>query len=412
MSVTATTPEGATGFDHKSEFGDPPRILVLRHRCEPVALYGGPVYTASILRLLAGPEFRATLRELSFEAAPSRPVHLLRNLLAMARALVSPLPAKVLRFRSGRFQRRLLRLLAHEAFDLVLISGLEMMWCRRLVAGKAPVLYLCHNLEGDLYWQQVRRLPAVPLLGSIARRDARKLDKFERREVAGADAIVTIAARDRDALTGAVPKLTVPPVFAYPRWDGEPPAAVTDTAPVRLGFLGNLGWWPNQAAIKWFLTAVWPETPGRFELHLFGRGSECLMHHPRVTGHGHVAELRHVWACAHLMIQPIVIAAGLNIKVAETAYNRRPMLATRAALEGCDLEPDPAIVVADDARAWVEFLRGPGPARLMTLRVSRANADRFTATHNARPLACFTRSVITRFRSTRGRSTGGVIGVD
>jgi len=390
-NATADEKEARTSNVAGDSTGQAFRVLVLRHRSDRLAAYGGPVYTESVMHLLAEGPMQAALQELSFEGQPSRPVHLLRNLSAMMRAVVSPMPAKVLRFRSAGFERRLKALLELDRFDLVLVSGLEMLWCRPLIRHRAPLLYLCHNLEADLYRRQVSRLPRwLPFV----RRDADKLEAFEHREIKRVDAVIAISPHDQEVLSRlapGIPMSNVPPSFSYEPWKGGQDA-VSDAGklPIRLGFLGNFSWWPNRSAVDWFLTRVWPEAPEHFELHLFGCGSENMAKAPRVVGHGFIDELSDVWKQVQIMIQPVVVAAGLNIKVAEAVYNRRPMIATQAAIGGFGFDPDPAIVIVDTAEEWISYLRGKGPGELLRRQVSPGNANRFDKTRNADRLARFT----------------------
>jgi hypothetical protein len=350
------------------------------------------------MRLLAEGPMKAEMHELSFESQPSRPVHWLRNLRAMLRAVVSPVPAKVLRFKSAGFEHRLAALLARDHFDLVLVSGIEMLWCRPLIQHRAALVYLSHNLEADLYRRQLNRLPRwLP----FARHDADKLEVFEHREVNRVDAVIAISPCEREVLSKlapGIPMFSVPPTFSYEPWKGaqaDLPAA--DGLPIRLGFLGNFSWWPNRSAVDWFLAQVWPETPEHFELHLFGRGSEHMAQAPRVVGHGFVDRLADVWEQVQIMIQPVLVGNGLNIKVAEAAYNRRPMIATQAAIDGFGFEPDPAIVIADSAEEWISFLRGEGPCDLLHRQVSPVNAEHFDSRRNADRLARFIGPVVDGF---------------
>ena len=195
----------------------------------------------------------------------------------------------------------------------------------------------------------------------MARRDAHRLAAFEQSSLADCDGVIAISAADQAQLEGlipGVPKCTLPPSFDTPRCVPSPSADAAGR--IRLGFLGNLGWWPNRAALDWFLESIWPHVPDTFELHVFGNGSECLPTENRVHGHGYVADLGQVWRTVQLFVQPIVAGGGVNIKVAEAIYQRRPMLATSKALQGCGLSPDPAIVVADVMDAFCTELWNRG----------------------------------------------------
>jgi phosphatidylinositol alpha-1,6-mannosyltransferase len=363
------------------------RILLIRHRREARFQYGGVVYTDSIRQLLCDAPLSASVHDYGFETPPAPWRHCLMNAFALLRSLVSRFPARVLRFRSRTFARRLRRLTDSGDFDLVLVSGLEMMWTRSLVGGNTPVVYLCHNLESELQRQQTGRLLRLPLLKNVLQSDNSKLSAFEQAEVAGSSGFIAISAQDHAKLSGLCggrAGITVPPTFAEPRWEPRPRNDSEPTDVIRLGFVGNFAWWPNRRALDWFLREIWPHAPANLLLHVFGSGSQRLGNLERVTAHGYVESMDEVWESTDILIHPVRVAAGLNVKVAEAAYHRRPMIATPEALRGCALEPDPAIVTARDARQWLNVLAGPGLTELARRKVSLRNADRFArSSHRA-----------------------------
>lgn len=373
--------------------GSRPRILVLRHRAATPHAYGGPVYTESLLRLMQQMPLAANVEQLVFEQQSGRLADRVLGAVATLRSLFSSLPAKAQRFSSYGFRHRLLRRLTTSRYDLVVINGLDMLWCLPLISDRAPVVYVCHNLEAELYAQQLRRWARWPIPSGLLRRDAAKLATLERAGVRVCAGTIAVAQGVADGITALAPQspvLTLPPTFADTSWQ------ITATAdrrvadgPIRLGFVGNLGWWPNRVSLDWFLSEVWPRVADGYVLHLFGRGTEHLSAGRGLMRHGYVADLAEVWQTAEIMIQPIVVGSGVNIKVAEAVYHRRPMIATALALAGCGLASDPAIQIADGSKAWVRLLNGAEPRHLVGRRISETNAARFAQGGQAQRLAAF-----------------------
>lgn len=354
-------------------------ILVLRHRKAMSFSYGGPVYAEAVLSLIAAAFPQARFRELCFFQDQQQGSSALSKARSLLLSLFSPLPAKVRHFSSAAFRDEVRQTLAADGYALVIINGIDMLWCAPLIPNDQPILYLSHNIEHLLYGEQIARPAAIPLLGAVLRRDLRKLAELELSGAARADRIVTISADDGRALRQRLPDgaiLTIPPFFTYPPFEKaarDPGAA----PPIHLGFLGNLAWWPNRKAVQWFLDHVWPALPReRYRLHLFGKDSG-MFNGDGLIAHGYVADLETVWTTCDIMIQPIVAGGGINLKVAETLYNRMPTLATPMALRGMDLQDDPAIVRLRDATDWKAFLSSPGPEQLCRLRVSPRNAALF-----------------------------------
>ena len=94
-----------------------------------------------------------------------------------------------------------------------------------------------------------------------------------------------------------------------------------------------------------------------------------------------------MWQSCHVMVQPITHGAGINIKVVEALYNRKPIVATALALRGIALSADPAIVVRDNAGAWIVYLNSPELQALARRKISKENAHMFRVEKNARALA-------------------------
>jgi len=335
----------------------------------------------------------ADVQQIVFEPQSGRLVNRVRGVLAILRSLVTSLPAKAERFRSNGFRRRLLRRLGNCRYDLVLINGLDMLWCLPLLADRAPVVYVRHNLEPELYAQQNGRWKRWRAPSLLFRRDAAKLAALEQDALRACAGIIVVAAGVANGIAEQAPRtpvLSLPPTFDAPR--RRNPATVDrrpTEGPIRLGFVGNLGWWPNRVSVDWFLSEVWPRVADGCLLHLFGSGSEHLPAGRGLIRHGYVADLAEVWQTAEIMIQPIVVGGGINIKVAEAVYHRRPMIATPLALRSCGLAPDPAILIADGVEAWVKLLNGSAPRDLRGRQVSERNAERFAQGDQAQRLAAF-----------------------
>lgn len=364
-----------------------PRGLMISHLKNTRYIHGGFVYRETIKRILAQNDPGLVMDEIFVHSQHHCHWRLCRQVYDVLTAPLSSYPAKVKHFRTASFRRRLQAALAENNYSLFVISGADMLWTLECLPAGTPILYIAHNIEHLLYGQQVAKYQAVPGIGALLRADADKFKAFELHHLGQLSAIVAIANEDREALRPFCPQArlaTVPPSFDYPphvrRHDREP------GEPLRLGFLGNLEWWPNRRSLEWFLTEVFPGLNLGQELHLYGQGSAAWRGGARVHGHGFVVDLTRVWDEVDLMIQPITCGAGVNIKVAESLYNRMPMIATPLALRGIDIQPDPAVRVLAGAKEWIDALNDPLAADQGTKRVRPENAEQFSLARNAAAL--------------------------
>ncbi len=359
------------------------RGLMLSHLRNTRYLHGGYVYRETIKRMLMLNDPALAMDEIAVHDQHHRGWRLCRQVVDVLTSPFSAYPAKVNHFRTRAFRQRMAATFARTDYRLVVISGADMLWCLDTIPARVPILYISHNIEHLLYHQQVGKYAGVPGLGRLLRADAAKFKAFELSRLQRLRHIITIADPDRQALQACCPEariVTIMPSFAYAPHAKRRRA---EGAPLRLGFLGNLEWWPNRRSLQWFLDQVLPRVTAPGEVHLFGQGSDRFGDGGRVHGHGFVEDLAQVFGQVDLMIQPITCGGGVNIKVAEALYNRMPVLATPLAMRGMSLGADPAIRVLAAAEEWIEYLNGPHPLAQAASAVRQENADLFSLERNA-----------------------------
>ena len=359
------------------------RGLMLSHLQNTRYLHGGYVYREAIKKMLIANDADLVMEEIFVYTQHNRSWRLCRQVYDVVISSFSRYPAKVNHFRTNTFRKKIETALAEKVYSLFVISGADMLWSLDLLPAGVPILYISHNIEHLLYDQQVAKYAGVPWLGGLLRRDAEKFKAFELGHLQRLDKIIAIAAQDREALLSHCPTARI--VTVTPSFDYQPRARCSsgEAGVLRLGFLGNLEWWPNRRSLKWFLDEVLPRVTALVEIHLYGQGSESFSDGNKIRGHGFVHDLDEVWQGIDLMIQPITCGAGVNIKVAEAIYNRVPMVATPMAVRGMELVEDAAITVLAEAREWIDFLNGPLPAQRARLAVLEENATLFSLKRNA-----------------------------
>ena len=307
--------------------------------------------------------------------------HRLRQIAAIGRASVSDLPAKIAFSRSRRMSHGVNRLLSSKEFDLVLINGGDLMWLAPQLPEGIPKVLVAHNLEHRLYADQIEsRSPRIRWARRFLENDCDRLRDYEFEGFRSLRNVLFLSADDEACVRehcAGLNALTVPPVFggqaARRRVEGASPGVL------KIAFLANFTWWPNREGCRWFLQLVFPHVSERFHLHLFGYGSETVARgHPGVTGHGWVTSLDDVWNACDFVICPTRCGSGVSVKLAETVYYRVPVLATRRAAHGLPLDPDPAIVLLDDAEEWVAFLRSDAVVGFARSATSPHLANRFS----------------------------------
>ena len=156
-----------------------------------------------------------------------------------------------------------------------------------------------------------------------------------------------------------------------------------------LVFVGALDYRANVDAACWFVRHVWPLIRQRLPnltLALVGRNPaaavERLAAEPGIRVISNVPDVRPYLAAADLAIAPLRIARGIQNKVLEAMAMGKPVIASPAALEGLDAQPDRHLVVADQPEQWTSAIEAllHDEERAFSLGMS---ARRFVLRHHA-----------------------------
>lgn len=359
---------------------------------------GGGTYSRSLLGLLR--DLRGCeLVELEPDRAPTVLEHRLRQLRSLGMAAFRGESAKLLFDRDPELRARLRAALRPRA-SLVVFNGTSVAAEADLVPADVPVLVVVHNLEANLYAEQLRRLPlplrllAKDLFGQARRHLAHELRIFAR-----SSALIFIseddARRARRMVAADVPSLVVPPMFPGPCASHRKRQRGPDER-IRLGFVAKMGWWPNRQALSWFLEEVWPQVDRtRVELHLFGDSSEAFVRPAQgVFGHGYVADPADIWSSIDVFVNPMQSGGGVNVKVCEALFHGLPVLSSPLGLRGLPAFTDPAVRVCSDRVSWLENLTYESLERFSLQAPQVETSFHFSSQRVAPELGDFIRSLL------------------
>jgi hypothetical protein len=305
--------------------------------------------------------------------------------MSLARSCFSELPAKVLFTRQHELKVRIRATVRHHHFDAVLINGSDMLWAVNELPPEMPTVLIAHNLEHQLLVQQ---LADYPFLSPLLQREITKQRRYEIEGFYRAGGVIFVSAPEMAWGCSKVPGLRalhVPPLFT------NPPARRTPQPgdQLRLGFLADFAWWPNRRNWKWLIDDILPKVHRPLVVHIFGRKSQEMPAGDRVVAHGVVPDLAAVWNQVDIMMCPIRAGSGVSIKVAESLYNRMPVLATTQAIRGFQALSGPGLVVIDSAEDWISFLNSSQADQLATQVPSEEFSRQFSVDQHVQRLDNF-----------------------
>ena len=275
------------------------------------------------------------------------------------RASLDPaLPSQVREHVSRSMSALLTELCREHRVDLAQVEFTHLAGFREAVPRTVPAILVEHDLTFALFHQFARHTSAH---GEYERWLA-----FERKWLRSFDAVWTMSPEDRaSAIAVGSPQATtfmVPNGVDLERFAAQPPAGGGEIL-----YVGSFRHQPNilgfQMLRQEVMPRVWnripqarlrvvagpdPERYGReFQKSAYPRDLD-----PRIVVHGFVEDLRPLYGGAAVVVVPLVVSAGTNIKVMEAMACARPIVSTPIGCAGLGLVDGRDLLVRP---GWPEF---------------------------------------------------------
>lgn len=363
------------------------RILFVVGRCPLPALRGDQVRaTSQLVRLARRHELtlvapRSAGSDLAALRAVCRDVVLVPreplDVPLAAAGLAAGVPAQVAWFAPRSLQRTVSRLARPGAFDVIHVQLARLA----PVAERLPSMPRVLDLVDALSLNMSRRAEHDRGPGRWAARwEARRLARYEQELCAAWPRLTVVSEDDRQAL-GAPASVVVNgngvdlDAFARPDERRERATVV---------FTGNLGYFANVDAVRWFVDAVWgavgaQEPAARLRLVGARPDPSLVQLARRVPGVelvGGVADLAAELARATVAVAPLRAGSGHPLKVLEAMAAGTPVVCTSRAFGGIGAIAGRHALVEDTAEgmaaAVVRLLRDGG-ARQALATAARAH---------------------------------------
>ena len=216
-----------------------------------------------------------------------------------------------------------------------------------------------------------------------ARVQAFKWKRHELNALREYDRVVVCSQNDKDFLGGDGKICIVPNGFTRPEVD----PVWTPPDPLRLGFIGTLGYGPNADGLRWFRDQVWPkirQQQPEMKLRIVGSlpqpqyrvdadGFEYLGYIQDPTD-----EIRS-WSA---MVVPIPYGGGTRIKIIEAFSRMCPVVSTAVGAHGIAAEHQQHLLLADTAedfaRSCLELSNRPQTAKQLTAAAWQLFSESYT----------------------------------
>ncbi len=228
-------------------------------------------------------------------------------------------------------------------------------------AAGARTVLVEHDITLELYRQLAGQDD-----GWENRRQYRRWLLFETAAWGRVDCVVTVSEKDRRAVQGAQRVVCVPNGVDLERFR---PAA-EEPEPRRLLFIGSFAHLPNLLAVEFFLQQVWPRLADlnpvlhiiaglghREHLERYRERAPLDLEQAGIELEGFVADPRPAYTRAAVVIAPLVVSAGTNIKIMEAMAMGKAIVATPAGVNGLDVVSGRDCIIAAGGDAFAAAVR-------------------------------------------------------
>ncbi len=271
-----------------------------------------------------------------------------RPLYAATRAMREQMPFLVARFVSDEFRRALDETIRRFRPDVVQIESPFLLPYARQ-AKSAFIALRSLNVEFRI-WEGLAATERNPLRRAALRAVAASLRNYEVRRLDTPDAIVPITRADADELRrlGCTKPIHVAPC-------GVEAGATSIPEPLTVGFIGSLDFRPNQEAVQWIVSQLWPRISAMLpEARLSIAGSSAPEWLRGSAFVGQVPDATAFMQRMSVMLAPLFAGGGMRIKVLEAMALGKPVVATALGAGGIEVTPGHDIVIAEDAASFAD----------------------------------------------------------
>lgn len=278
----------------------------------------------------AEPEQAIVVTEADIENAVVPAVQKLRWLVDAVRL---GLPVACAKLRLAGAGRLVEAVRAQGPFDALVLNSVMLPGAFPELLRIAPCILVEHNIE-HVSARQNAEHAGNPLLRRLYGREARLLERLERRLWDEARFIWTLAEEDRRALgpahqakSCALPLVSGSAAAAPPDDLGEAPA-------FDIGLIGTWTWGPNLIGLDWFLREVCPLLPEGIRVAVAGRVPPELRAPPNVTLVGRVPSAEGFLRSCRLVALSSRAGTGVQLKTIEAMQLGLPAVATTLSCRG------------------------------------------------------------------------------
>jgi glycosyltransferase involved in cell wall biosynthesis len=261
------------------------------------------------------------------------------------------------RFITTTYEQLLVDLLSKHQFDLILFDGLYTAPYIDVVRkhSKAKIWLRQHNVEYKI-WESLANQTKQLLKKNYVKLLTNRLKKFEQQVLPKFDAIIALTQKD---ITDMQALGCHQPMFVSPVGiDFKQTVSKMLVQPKSVFHLGAMDWQPNQQAMEWFLTEVWPlvikQEPDAI-FYMAGKKMPASFKKYQTSNikiMGEVEDATVFMQSKQIMVVPLFAGSGIRVKILEGMSLGKAIVTTTLGVEGIEAQNKKHVLVADDAQTF------------------------------------------------------------
>lgn len=281
----------------------------------------------------------------------------LKNILKTA---FSSYPFLVIRNQSLTVTGAIKEELANSNYDLIHAETFYMM--SHLPKLKIPSILVEQTIEYLGYENYAKK--ALFFLRPILNIDVEKIRNWEKHYWQQADQLIVMSSEDKKFIAqqlGRSDKIAVVANGVDNSWFDQI-ARKKPKKPTILS-VGTFKWLPNREAVEFLVEKVWPLVKKKLanvHLQIVGNApSQKVLNYglrdPQITVAGQVEDIRYAFKNADLLLAPVFSGKGTRYKILEAMACSTPVVASKIAVEGLEVEHGKEVLISNNAEELAEY---------------------------------------------------------
>jgi len=283
-------------------------------------------------------------------------------------SLFSSLPFSVRMRTSSRIKREIGRYLKENPVDIVICDSI--FWSLNIPEFKGHKVLYEHNIESVIVKRYMEMEKNI-FKKAFALIEYWKLERFQKRIWEKFDSCIVCSALDKKIMEEKTGKLNISVInngvdTNYFKRNSYP---VSKNA---LVYTGEIGWYPNEDAIMYFVKDIFPlikKSEPEVKFWIVGNNPSSKIKKlaekdKSIIVTGFVDDVREFMGKASVYVAPLRIGSGTRLKILEALSMEKPVISTSIGCEGLDVEGDKHLLIKDNpeefARAVSSLLKNEG----------------------------------------------------